>query len=159
MSVDKFGRHESFVAREVLRGPPGEGFLLTEEGHYDLKRKRICNVADPVYNEEAVNLKTVLRITLNCDNDHGTFDARNKLIQNVALPVHNTDAVNYAFLSQELNKLKQDIYDKIDKLSLKVSTIIRSNSNGNYYSYNVAHAPNHALPFPLSNEEPRVELL
>lgn len=123
MSVDKFGRHESSFAREVLRGPPGVGFKLTHDGHYDLKRKRLCNLADPIENEGAVNLKMLRVLTLNCESSNDNFDAKNKRIQNVASAEKDTDAVNRRYITQEISKLKQDIYDQIDKLSTTLKNI------------------------------------
>lgn len=117
MSVDKFGRHESSIVREVLRGPPGEGFQLTHDGHYDLKRKRVCNIADPIHNEEAVNLKTIRTLTLNCESNGDTFDAKNKRIENVANAEKDTDAVNRRYVLQEINKLKRQLRSEILNLS------------------------------------------
>lgn len=126
MTVDKFGRHESSFAHDILRGPPGEGFELTPDGHYDLKRKRVCNLADPMNNEEAVNLYTVRSLTLNCETINGMYDAKHKRILNIASPTADTDAVNRIFVLHEIKKLKKDLYDKIDNLSSKVFHLVHS---------------------------------
>ncbi|ORP54763.1 hypothetical protein B7954_17020, partial [Vibrio cholerae] len=132
MSVDKFGRHESTLSHEFLRGPPGEGFFLTQDGHYDLKKKRICNVADPVESEEAANLKTIRLLTLNCESVDRMFDAKNKQIQNVAYAENELDAVNRGFLMKEVNKLKQELNDKINMiLKNKGSNVIYPNTEDN----------------------------
>lgn len=119
MSVDKFGRHESSFVREVLRGPPGEGFYITQDGHYDLKKKRICNLGDPINDEEAVNLKSIRSLTLNCDNKGKIFDAKSKRITNIANAENDTDAVNRAFVLQEIENLKKEMFNKIENILKK----------------------------------------
>lgn len=106
MSVDKFGRHEGSVAREVLRGPAGQGFNLTLDGNYDLKSKRIVNVSDPIKDDEAVNLKTLRTFTLNFDGN--VYDAKNSRICNVGLAETDTDAVNRKYVITEIDKLKNE---------------------------------------------------
>lgn len=44
------------------RGPPGVGYKLTTEGHYDLDNKKLCNVAAPSEPNDAVNLETLSRM-------------------------------------------------------------------------------------------------
>lgn len=61
MSVDIFGRgiggELSQTVNKVIRGPPGVGFKYTADEQYDVERKRLCNVAEPVNDEDAVNLR------------------------------------------------------------------------------------------------------
>lgn len=146
MSVDKFGRHESSLVREVLRGPPGEGFQLTRDGHYDLRRKRLCNVADPIHKDEAVNLGTIRTFTLNCETDETMFDAKNKKIRHVAIAEKDTDAVNRKFVLEEIKQLKQDIYQKIDKLQSMMILFSSSNKESRGTSTN----SDAAEPLPLA---------
>lgn len=134
MSVDKFGRHERSFDHEVFRGPPGEGFQLTQDGNYDLKRKRLCNLADPVSNEEAANLKTIRTLTLNCQTADGVFDAKNKRIQNIANASADNDAVSREFVMREINKLKKNLNEKIDKISSKLFSISHSKKDANEVS-------------------------
>ena len=55
MSVDAFGRTlRKKSAGE--RGPPGVGYKLTSDGHYDAENKKLCNIADPSESKDAVNL-------------------------------------------------------------------------------------------------------
>lgn len=152
MSVDKFGRHENSITRGVLRGPPGEGFHLTEDGDYDVKRKRICNVGDPIFNEHAVNLKTLRTMTLNYDHNDDKFDGKNKIIKNVALAVDDSDVVNRAFLFREINKLKQELYSKIFQHAPNSVTNQNANDNKNYYAYKVIHESGDPLPLPTFHE-------
>jgi len=55
MSVDVFGR-QLHPLKGIVRGPPGEGFRLTPEGHFDMENKRLCQVAHPLEFQDAVNL-------------------------------------------------------------------------------------------------------
>lgn len=60
MSVDVFGR--TLNKREGGRGPPGVGYKITTDGHFDVDNKRLCNIADPQQPHDAVNWETVLRM-------------------------------------------------------------------------------------------------
>lgn len=55
MSVDVFGRSLKNGV-EVLKGLPGQGFILTGSGNYDIRDKRLCNVGEAVDANDAVNL-------------------------------------------------------------------------------------------------------
>lgn len=59
MSVDVFGRKLKDKTNAPHRGPPGVGFKLTPEGHFDLENKQLTNLAPPKQPNDAVNLKTV----------------------------------------------------------------------------------------------------
>ena len=60
MSVDVFGRN--LGKTEGSRGPPGVGFKVTTDGHYDIENKKLCNVADPQQPNDVVNLETLRNI-------------------------------------------------------------------------------------------------
>lgn len=159
MSVDKFGRHEGTFASEMLRGPPGEGFQLTQSGNYDLKRKRLCNLADPLITEDAVNLKTLQTLTLHCDTHDGYFDAKGKKIGNIGTANADTDAVNRGFILQEIGKLKNILNDRIDMLSSNIFNIVSINKDTNelsakdgYYVYTTSSETEESLPHLTSSE-------
>ena len=44
------------------RGPPGVGFKVTTDGHYDIENKKLCNVADSQQPNDVVNLETLRNI-------------------------------------------------------------------------------------------------
>ena len=53
--VDKFGlTSDSLSSDMVVRGRPGIGFKLTEDGDFDLGNKRICNIGIPVEDTDAI---------------------------------------------------------------------------------------------------------
>jgi len=62
MSVDVFGRKLSGRRANGHRGPPGVGFKLTAEGHFDLQNKRLENLAPPRQPNDAIDWETVQRI-------------------------------------------------------------------------------------------------
>lgn len=64
MSIDVFGRHLERAA-EASRGPPGVGFKITSDGHYDVDNKRLCNVSEAKEQFDAVNLGLAQRIIQN----------------------------------------------------------------------------------------------
>lgn len=117
MNVDKFGRHESVFNREMLRGPKGEGFRLTLEGNYDMRGKRVCNLADAVHDGDSVNLKLLHRQVLMFDAKHDTYHAQNKRITNLAPPISESDAINRKYLQREISKLKAELETTIKALS------------------------------------------
>ena len=57
MSVDAFGRVLKRFKGGGERGPPGLGYKLTSDGHFDVDNKKLCNLADPSHAGDAVNLK------------------------------------------------------------------------------------------------------
>lgn len=46
-TIDKFGRRKQ-KSKVILRGQPGNGFKLSSDGHYDLQKKRLKNVGEPL---------------------------------------------------------------------------------------------------------------
>lgn len=64
MSIDVFGRQltQSKIKGRGTRGPPGEGFKITRDGHYDINYRRLCNIADPVVYTDAASVKVARNI-------------------------------------------------------------------------------------------------
>lgn len=60
MSVDVFGRQSN--RSKGRRGPPGVGYKLTADGHYDIGSKRLANVAESEQPNDAVNLAVLQRL-------------------------------------------------------------------------------------------------
>ena len=72
MSVDVFGR-QLIEKKEVHRGAPGIGFVLTPESQFDIQNKRLCNVADAIEPTDAVtlnNLKSIEEQIKNLKESH-----------------------------------------------------------------------------------------
>ena len=56
--VDKFGAtSDSLGSDMIIRGRPGIGFKLTEDGDFDLGNKRLRNIAIPVEETDAISKK------------------------------------------------------------------------------------------------------
>jgi hypothetical protein len=54
-SIDKFGRRGQQRTKKILlRGPPGVGFTVTKDGHFDIQNKCLKNIANPVDGADAV---------------------------------------------------------------------------------------------------------
>ena len=121
MNVDKFGRHESSVNREILRGPKGEGFRLTEDGNYDIGRKRLCNLDDAVEDTDSINLKSFKTTALYFDTNTNVFNAQGRRITNIPTAVDDYDAVNRRFVVNEMKKLKMELESNIKEISTSLS--------------------------------------
>ena len=53
-ALDKFGRQKNIEKCRATRGPPGIGFMVNDDGQYDLGGKSLTNVATPKkYNDVA----------------------------------------------------------------------------------------------------------
>ena len=61
MIIDVFGRHSKRV-RASGRDPPGIGFKIKPEEHYDMDNKRLLNVAEAKEQKDAVNLNLLQRL-------------------------------------------------------------------------------------------------
>lgn len=47
-TIDKFGRRRRGTSKSIIqRGPPGVGFELTSDGHFDIQNKRLKRMGDP----------------------------------------------------------------------------------------------------------------
>ncbi|XP_044005885.1 uncharacterized protein LOC122850894 [Aphidius gifuensis] len=58
MSIDIFGRQsKNKNSLQSIRGPPGDGFKRTSDGHYNINNKRLCNVADALESNDATSVK------------------------------------------------------------------------------------------------------
>lgn len=73
MSVDVFGR-QLIEKKEVQRGPPGIGFVLTPESQFDIQNKRLCNVSGAIEPTDAVNLENLKLIQEEIKNLKKLYD-------------------------------------------------------------------------------------
>ena len=105
MGIDKFGRYNP-CPRSACRG-----IKLTYEGDIDIQYKRLCNIADAIYEEDAVNLKTLKQNCL-CQTDDTHYDATSKKVSNLAQPESPTDAATKSYVDEKLNRILYNIYTK-----------------------------------------------
>ncbi|GBN48634.1 hypothetical protein AVEN_140032-1 [Araneus ventricosus] len=119
---------------EIKEGPigsPGIGFKLTDDGNYDMEKKKLKNVDEPVDISDVSTKSYVDSIKNGLKSDivelqkrslihseHGDFDAKGKIIGNVKDPLNNLNVVNKQFfernaltLSQTNTILSEEFYD------------------------------------------------
>lgn len=108
MSIDKFGRYNPYP--RSIRGPVCQGIDLTDDGDIDIQYKRLCNVADAVFEEDAVNLNTLKQNSL-CQIDDIHYDAISRKIINLAPPKLPTDAVIKSYVDEKLPVITNEICD------------------------------------------------
>jgi len=115
--------------RKVVRGPPGEGFLVTTEGNYDVKNKRIVRQSDPVAPQDAVSVRyLVSRSLVTSRAANLNFDANTKLIRNVGTPKLPSDAATALYVqNQALTKHSNGYYDANNSNIRNLSTPTESN--------------------------------
>lgn len=112
MSIDKFGHYSGdlAVSSNVQRGPPGEGFKLTDDGNFNISNKRLCNVGDPELDDDAVNVKYMRTNSITLTNTDDCYDVKMKKVINLADPNEPCDAVNKNYLE---NATKSYLADRI----------------------------------------------
>lgn len=59
MSIDIFGRklEKNKSSKIGRRGPPGPGFRITDDGHFNLEDKRLCNLAEREDSKDTIYLR------------------------------------------------------------------------------------------------------
>ena len=78
---------------EIVKGLPGVGFKLTDDGDYDIQNKKLRNVASPQTNNDVTTKSYVNNKALLVDGSNkmlGALDMNSRRIENVAPGRHNT---------------------------------------------------------------------
>lgn len=107
---------------DVNQGPPGIpgiGFKLTNDGNYDMEKKILRNLSDPLEISDSAtkaytdhikeDLKSEVVALSNVsllENSNGDFDARNKNILNIADPVNPSDCASMKYVREVINDLR-----------------------------------------------------
>lgn len=102
MSVDKFGHHTGKYSAVKVAGPRGEGFSLTKDGHYDIKRKRLTGVDEPQEDTDAANKRYVNEKTPVSTKTYWSFG--NRRLVSVAEPKDANDAVTLQYFDNHAPK-------------------------------------------------------
>lgn len=112
MSVDVFGRQltsrhgvKSVSGGRGSRGPPGNGFNITADGQYDIDNKRLCNVANPTEQNDAVTVQVMQSAVQ--QEIRLVYQITSSLRSNV----DDHDTMIYALQSELANKLKKQVID------------------------------------------------
>lgn len=109
MSIDKFGRRKR--GAKATPGPKGVGFKLTPDGQYDMEDKRLVNVADPVQDKDAVNVKTLRSASaIFMQSKDGVYNANSKKIINVKDPSSANDAANKKYVDSKTPELGKEAW-------------------------------------------------
>ena len=126
---------------EIVKGLPGVGFKLTDDGDYDIQNKKLRNVASPRTNNDAttksyVDTEVDKTLKLNGSNKMlGVLDMDNRRIENVAPARHGfSDAVSSLhlhtfFFDLNTNDGKIEAQNPIDMKNEKISNLAEGTDN------------------------------
>jgi len=130
-ALDKFGRQKFSEKGRAVRGPPGIGFKLNDQGQYDLEGKSLTNVASPINPKDAANQEYVDKIMREFSakinvirgpagigfklTDQGQYDIEGKSITNVASPINPNDAANHAYVHKIQHETRKQFIEIINK--------------------------------------------
>ena len=150
--------HQSFL--RGLRGSPGVGFSLTQDGNYDMNNKKLKNVGEGVESSDAVTkLETAINSKINTSpslNNNvkkdspevaADLDMKGYAIKNMKVtPGGDGSATSRKYVNRELdtkaNKSDLNDYLKLDG-SVQMQGTLKMNNNG------ITNLPN-----PLYDDEP-----
>lgn len=116
-TIDKFGRRKGGANNSlVARGPPGVGFNLTTDNHFDIQNKRLKNIGEPIDSQDGVSRNYI-------DNRFTTFFAdTRRAMDNI------TDSIIAAmkkYVNGQIIKFKKE---NIDKKIEEIQSVISLNT-------------------------------
>ena len=123
---------------EIVKGLPGVGFKLTDDGDYDIQNKKLRNVASPQTNNDATTKSYVDNKALLVDGSNkmlGALDMNSRRIENVAPGRHNTaDALTHLQFEAFYYDLNTDsgfieAQNPIDMKNQKISNLAEGTDN------------------------------
>src|SRR5215475_11515427 len=91
----KYKKHKN----RNVKGQPGIGFKLTNNGDYDLSNRKLVNVSSATEDTDATNLATVKNKIQ--DFIGNIWDANGQKLINIAPPTTDNDAVNLKTLNDK----------------------------------------------------------
>lgn len=146
MTIDKFGRSSKSSNEKDIKGPKGDGFNLTTDGHYDINGKRLTNLGDVLEPFDATTKTYVDSKVIPLDKEG--FNLGRKRIINLDDALDNSDAVNFQTLKRicltvkgsnfnanqmQINNLSKPVQPGdaatkqfVDKVCKKVHTLVNS---------------------------------
>ena len=128
--------HEKII--EIVKGLPGVGFKLTDDGDYDIQNKKLRNVASPETNNDVTTKSYVDNKALLVDGSNkmlGALNMDNRRIENVAPARHGfSDAVSSLhlhtfFFDLNTNDGKIEAQNPIDMKNEKISNLAEGTDN------------------------------
>src|SRR5258706_10620147 len=108
-------------------GLPGIGFHLTNDGHYDIKNKKLVNIHPPMDDPDGVNLDYLKQHCIL--KDGGAFDSKGLRIKNLFEPRENSDGVNLKYFGENCITKVGNGYD-VKGLALKNMKTPTANNEG-----------------------------
>ena len=123
---------------EIVKGLPGVGFKLTDDGDYDIQNKKLRNVASPETNNDVTTKSYVDNKALLVDGSNkmlGALNMDNRRIENVAPARHGqSDAVSSLhlhtfFFDLNTNDGKIEAQNPIDMKNEKISNLAEGTDN------------------------------
>ena len=124
--------HSLSPRKSKTRGPPGIGFKLSSDGNFDVENKRICNLANPTGQTDAVNLLTLKH----------TVEERTKALEKS--------------FREEINQFKKEVSNWLVIFKSEVEKSF--NSEGTGYFQEIINEPNLAEHLNEQREELRKDL-
>ena len=128
--------HEKII--EIVKGLPGVGFKLTDDGDYDIQNKKLRNVASPETNNDVTTKSYVDNKALLVDGSNkmlGALNMDNRRVENIAPARHGqSDAVSSLHLNNfyfDLNTNDGNIeaQNPIDMKDQKISNLAEGTDN------------------------------
>lgn len=106
-SIDKFGGYIGFTSKEnVVVGPSGIGFKLTDKQNFNIENKRLTNVGEAVDSSDAVTLNYISSKCLLLEDKQ--VNLRKRKIVNVNDPESDMDVVNKRYFQNSMDKELRD---------------------------------------------------
>ena len=128
---------------EIVKGLPGVGFKLTDDGDYDIQNNKLRNVASPQTNNDATTKSYVdveVSETLKKDGSdkmNGSLNMENFRIENVGAGRHNTaDALTHVEFEAfyfDLNTDSGNINMKNERILGVKDPILHSDASNKFY--------------------------
>ena len=119
---------------EIVKGLPGVGFKLTDDGDYDIQNKKLRNVASPQTNDDATTKSYVdseVSKTLKLDGSNamtGALNMDNRCVENIAPARHGkSDAVS----SLHLHNYYMDLNTEDGKIEIQFPFDMKDQKIGN----------------------------
>ena len=128
--------HEKII--EIVKGLPGVGFKLTDDGDYDIQNKKLRNVASPETNNDVTTKSYVDDKALLVDGSNkmlGALNMDNRRVENIAPARHGqSDAVsslhlNNFYFDLNTNDGKIEAQNPIDMKDQKISNLAEGTDN------------------------------
>ena len=128
--------HEKII--EIVKGLPGVGFKLTDDGDYDIQNKKLRNVASPETNNDVTTKSYVDNKALLVDGSNkmlGALNMDNRRVENIAPARHGqSDAVsslhlNNFYFDLNTNDGKIEAQNPIDMKDQKISNLAEGTDN------------------------------